>query len=61
VSKRDYTAEEWAILELVARSSGREFVERFAHLILGQARALGELEEEEDEPIVVDSGGEARK
>jgi hypothetical protein len=55
MSKRDFTADEQEILDLVARSEGREFVEKFAALILDQARALGELGEEEDEPTVVDS------
>jgi hypothetical protein len=61
MSKRDYTAEEWEILELVARSRGWKLVNKFAHLILEQARSVGELGEPEDEPVVVDNGGETRK
>jgi hypothetical protein len=59
--RRDYTAEEWEILELVAKSRGWEMVNKFAQLILEQARSVGELGEPEDEPTIVDSGGETRK
>jgi hypothetical protein len=61
IRKRDYTAEEQEIIDFVAKSQGREFAEKNAHLILEQARRVGELGEEEDEPIVVDNGGETRK
>lgn len=37
------TPEEQAIIDLVARSDGRGWAERHAHLILEQARAVGEL------------------
>jgi hypothetical protein len=56
IRKRDYTAEEWEILEVVARSRSWEFAEKNAYLILDQARAIGELDEEEDEPTIVDNG-----
>jgi hypothetical protein len=42
-SPPDRTPEEQAILDLVARSNGREWVERHAALILEQARAIGDL------------------
>jgi hypothetical protein len=61
MSKRNYTRDEQEILDLVARSEGREFVDKFAHLILEQARSVGELPEEEDEAVVVDNGGETKK
>jgi hypothetical protein len=53
---KNYTREEQEILDLVAKSRGQEMVDKFAHLILEQARAMGELAEEEDEPIVIDNG-----
>jgi hypothetical protein len=37
------TAEEQAILDMIARSEGRGWVERHTHLILEQARAIGDL------------------
>ena len=38
-----WTREEQEVLDLVARSHGTAWAEGHAHLILGQARALGEL------------------
>ena len=58
------TPEEQEIIDVVARSRGREFAEKNAALILEQARALGELAEEEDDadrPFVVDNGSETKK
>jgi hypothetical protein len=37
------TAEEQAILDMIARSDGRGWVERHTHLILESARAIGDL------------------
>jgi len=56
MSKREYTAEEWEVLEFVAKSRGWEFAQKNARLILEQARTLGELAEAADEPVVVDNG-----
>ena len=39
-----WTPEEQEILDVVARRKGREWVERYADLILEQARGAGELE-----------------
>jgi hypothetical protein len=38
MSKRDYTAQEQEILDLVALCEGQEFTDKFAHLILEQVR-----------------------
>lgn len=37
------TPEEQAILDVVARSRGQEFADKFAELILAQAREIGDL------------------
>ena len=45
------TPDEQAILDAIERDRGRAFVERFAELILAQARAIGELPQlDGDEP-----------
>ena len=54
-----YTPEEQEILDLVARTRGQEVADKWAELILDQARSVGvlaEAEDEGDEPIVVDNG-----
>jgi len=38
-----YTAQEQEILRMVARNEGKEWAEKHAHLILDQARAIGDL------------------
>jgi hypothetical protein len=38
-----YTAEEQDILRMAAKNEGKEWVEKHAHLILEQARTIGDL------------------
>jgi hypothetical protein len=55
-AKPKRTPEEQAIIDVVAEREGREWADRHAYLILEQARALGELDEEPEPDVVVGDG-----
>jgi hypothetical protein len=57
---KNYTREEQELLDFMATRIGQEKVDKFAELILEQARMVGELVRV-DEPVIVDNGGETRK
>jgi hypothetical protein len=53
VSTPKYTSEEQEILDFVARSRGQEYVDKFAELILGQARSIRQLDEVPAPDVIV--------
>src|SRR5262245_60039072 len=52
MSKPKWTPEEQEIIDVVARSHGREFAEKYAELALEQARMVGDLERDPKPDVV---------